>query len=245
MSEKTYTLFIPVGTTSIYNGEIGKLPESGGGEADNKELLEMAADYRDDADKNPKLYTRLFDKLVEAHSRFWGLNDALTCRKENYAKSSAELTSTRLFLDYMEELPPKDEDFEERALGKVVLLASAGNEGRFAAEVVETVMKMPNYRLPGTGVTVEIKAIPGLDVEFVDLGKVLPPLVDQFRPNSKEECAYFNVTGGYKATVALIGFLAKEKRYRMFYVHESIETPILLNEQTGRMKEAKRRRHAW
>ena len=216
-------LFATVGTSSLKNALVGTV-----GGRDNSVLRKEAGNYLRDPEKSPERWTALRDHLIEAHEAYWDMPQEYAANPANYYQTSAELISTFQMFALLAARHPG------RTIRRIVLLASATPEGRFAAEVVLGVMQSPKYHIPLSKDHIGIHPIPGLDKQFVDLSEVVPAMVREYRPDPSQGLVHFNVTGGFKGTAVVIGMLAAEHGYALFYQHESLHIPIFINPK-GRM----------
>lgn len=216
-------LFATVGTSSLKNALVGTV-----GGRDNAALRTEVGEYLGDHEKAPEKWAALRDRLIAAHELYWDMAREYVTNPANYHQTSAELISTYQMFTLLADRHPG------RTIRRIVLLASATAEGRFAAEVVLGVMRSAKYGIPVSKDQIGIHPIPGLDRQLVDLSEVLPAMVREYRPDPSHGLVHFNVTGGFKGTAVVIGMLAAEHGYALFYQHESLHIPIFINPR-GRM----------
>jgi putative CRISPR-associated protein (TIGR02619 family) len=216
-------LFVTVGMSSVRNEKIGAV-----GDMDNSDLLAEVRRCFPAPGRSPADRAGLRDRLVEAHKRYWDMPREYITNPDNYRQTSAELISTYQMFTLLAERYPG------RTIDRIVLLASATSDGRFAADVVLGVMQSEKYSIPVAKDRIGVYVIPGLDKEFVDLSEAIPAMVREHRPDPAKDLVHFNVTGGFKGTGVVIGMLAADYGFALFYQHESLHIPIFINPK-GRM----------
>lgn len=216
-------LFVTVGMSSVRNEKIGAV-----GDLDNSDLVTEVRRCFTGPGTSPEEWAGLRGRLVEAHRRYWDMPREYVTNPGNYRQTSAELISTYQMFALLAERYPG------RSIDRIVLLASATPGGHFAGEVVLGAMQSEKYSIPVAKEHIGMDAIPGLDKEFVDLSEAVPAMVRKYRPDPAKDLVHFNVTGGFKGTGIVIGMLAAEHGFALFYQHESLHIPIFINPK-GRM----------
>ena len=217
-----HPLFVTVGTTALTNAGIGS--KNG---RPNSAIREHLARFLGDPEKPARGYgphRRLAEDLIEAHVQAWRKPELLRNRKR-YRTTSAELLSTYL--------GATASDFP---LDGIVLLCSDTPTGKFAAEINREVMLTLEYRRalrPEMDfLEVQVGVIPGLDAKAANFSSAVREVVTGWAP--AVEKVRINITGGYKSLAATLGIVAaQDERYRLYYLHESLDVLVYLNPRAG------------
>jgi CRISPR-associated protein (Cas_APE2256) len=216
-------ILVSVGTTAIFNEEIGEAPP-------NDDPAVWGTAYKDGALRNLvddyELYVdgmrrrpgpsmsfgpeaHLEQQLIEAHGRYWRKPAAYTSDRARFRQTSAELTSTAVLVDKLAKA--------ETSVQRIVLLGSDTPEGKLALAVNKAVM-CAHFRPEIYAITVS-----GLDARFQDITAAIKAVIEGLcNPGSDD--IYVNLTGGFKGTVVSLTCLAvmPEHRWRLYYQHESL-----------------------
>jgi putative CRISPR-associated protein (TIGR02619 family) len=196
-------LFVTVGTTALYNPDVGRAPD---GTRDNRALRADVERYRNVSDKRPERWADLKTRLVEAHRQYWTVANANYWKdQKRFRETSAELTSSHFLIASL------NLKFE-----KTVLLVSDTDDGRMAGDINRRVME---ESLGWRGVS--IQDVRTLDKDFVDPAPALRAALAESRL-AKEDRVAFNMTGGFKGTVITLALLAAEENWEIYYQHESL-----------------------
>jgi putative CRISPR-associated protein (TIGR02619 family) len=211
-------LYVTVGTSAIVNTEIGTVVLGKSNASLRKAVESFLADPDDWKDQSG-VWSQLQDDLVEAHEEFWTLTPGRIENPDNYRQTSAELISTYLLLRLL----------ARRGLiyDRIVLLASATAEGRFAAQVNRRVFQSAAYsqRADQGWANVEVLVVRGLTGSSENMIEELPPILAR----GPDTVVRINMTGAYKGLAAALGFLAadiKVPRLHLFYLHEESQEPV-------------------
>jgi CRISPR/Cas system-associated protein Csm6 len=209
IGNEIWHLVVTVGTSAIYNKDIGKRLGS------NKQTeLKLAIErYRGSTHKKRTDNEALFKSLVQEHKDYWSLTD------KTATQTSAELLSTP---EILKEVRPAD----------ILLVSSDTDEGDFAAQINREAL--PTI-VPG--VKVDSLRLAGLDVGganpfegvFVELGRQISS-----RYRDETHRIAFNVTGGFKGTVLFVGALALERGWRVYYRHEDMQETMVMDLDAAR-----------
>ena len=205
--------FITVGTSALHNRDIGKLLGAAGQKVIQDRLEPFKADVKNYPDRE-----RLLKLLVEAHQRYWDQPDAFRI-PVNFLQTSAELTSS---IPIVEQKSPQH----------TILLASATEEGEFAAHVNLAIL---TKRFPG--LQFECCRVDGLDVEknFPNVYSALEKTVRRYWSDESDRVAV-NVTGGYKAALLFVSALAIKHGWDLYYQHESLHSIVMVNLNEARFE---------
>lgn len=198
--------FVTVGTSALYNRDIGKLL----GVAIQDQIQKRLNTFKTDPESYPDRED-LLNSLVEAHQRYWNQPNAYRIPR-NFLQTSAELTSSIPIL-------------EKKGPELTILLASDTEEGEFAAQVNLAVLQKRFGDL-----CFECHRVSGLDVEknFPDVYSALERVVRRYWSNERDRVA-FNVTGGYKAALLFVSALAIKNGWDLYYQHESLHSIVKVN----------------
>jgi putative CRISPR-associated protein (TIGR02619 family) len=205
--------FITVGTSALYNADVGK----GLGAARLDQLRGRLRAFKGDPRNYPDRGT-LLKLLVEAHQCYW--NQPKVDRiPANFLQTSAELTSS---VPIVEEKRPQ----------LTILLASATEEGEFAAQVNLAILRKRFPKLQ-----FECCRVEGLDVEknFPDVYSALERTVRRYWSDESDRVAV-NVTGGYKAALLFVSALAIRYGWDLYYQHESLHSIVEVNLNEARFE---------
>lgn len=209
-------LFVTVGTTAIENGGIGKPPDG----RDNTALQADMQRYKDDRTKDAGRWRKLQQDLVAAHLKYWEMPKEYTTEKLNFQQSSAELTSTSCLARDLG---------AEFVMDKIVLLPTDTPAGRMACSVVLEVMKSSQYGMPVARERIVEQPIPGLEKDISKLAEGLRNAIGE-QSTSGADRRFVNVTGGFKGTSLMLGRLSKMEFLRIYYQHETLESPVYMHD---------------
>lgn len=215
LDQKEYLFVITVGTTAVENPHIGAVPGKPKQTVLRSRIEAFLRDKSERADEFGPV-----EELVKWHCDYWQAKENPLDRTR-IRQTAAELTSTKIILDMFKER-------RDIRFSNFVLLSSDTAKGRLCGRVLEQVLIAVPILEANAG-QVHRKIVPQLGKRIVNVADELPRLLAEFR--SPKDIVVFNITGGYKATAAIIGALAPDQRYWMTYVHEDTEVPEFLNER--------------
>ncbi|MBZ5534282.1 MAG: hypothetical protein LAO20_22890, partial [Acidobacteriia bacterium] len=215
-------LFVSVGTSALTAREL-RAPD----ERQSAALRERAANFAGhDLKTKGELAGSLLKELIEAHSLHHPGPDYV---KHPY-RTSAEMTSTWLLFGDEADLPGR---FDHAAGDRIVLLASATEEGKLAASINVALMRRLFFQcdcVPETCNAVKLEVVEGLEARQKKDGpmKTLENIQSIMRRHNSQH-RYFNITGGYKGAIPAIAHLCATEfnPCPMFYQHESARTSLI------------------
>jgi putative CRISPR-associated protein (TIGR02619 family) len=223
MSETRRVLFVTVGTTALSAKRLGDPTKSRIAE----QLRSDCKTFLDKGEEVPDLRTR----VLQAHEEFWkGGGEVFT----NHDRTSAEMGSTYYALSVQvnkggEAFPLKGRLPHERLFDpdhdRIVLLASDTPQGRFCAEVNETLMRAHLFNGPCADkpctVVEDIKGLEAKEKGFDS--KIVVSLIKIWAKYPARQIIV-NITGGYKGALPALTWQCQQRdNCSMFYAHESMD----------------------
>jgi putative CRISPR-associated protein (TIGR02619 family) len=208
MKDPMKWLLATVGTSAIYNEDLGRAPNY----RDNRALMGRVSRFKGAADQTVSGNEALFNDLFAAHREFWKAPEVWKSNRRHRRQTSAELISTRTLLEWRQFEPER-----------ICLLASDTAEGEFAAELNLRVMREVLGRRD-----VEARRVPGLDVRMEGIFETLQQFFAKTLRIDDRDAVQFNVTGGYKGTVPMLTLIAERRKWSLFYQHEDYDEAVCL-----------------